>query len=328
MDTRVGVPTKTEVMTVLPSNFFLVQGKSSQELQLNRGEKFLTVGKNLDASITVDDRELSNNHLKILKMKDEMLFLDRGKNDLCTFNGLKSRQYICTRKSRVVVELGKNCIVYGSRRIAANRKKSYLQYAEYRGTIFKTNEESILIGAHKICDLRIPNVNVADFSTLIFWKEDGPWIKRIGLSKAPSYVNDKKLTTELKLNESDIISFGNEQVRFYFDKALFINKSRGLLNEQNLALSTLNCHTNKTYKLGAMQSYTLGRGRDANMKFDDTSVSRIHALVKVFEKYINIKNVSVQNSVRVNADEYTRKTVLPGDIIELGDLALLLHYCP
>ena len=75
------------------------------------------------------------------------------------------------------------------------------------------------------------------------------------------------------------------------------------------------------------EKLTVGRLSDCNIIIpDDASVSRVHAYMVIRDKCLFIEDNKSHNKTYINLKPVHKASVLPGDIIEFGDSAYLLHY--
>ena len=96
----------------------------------------------------------------------------------------------------------------------------------------------------------------------------------------------------------------------------------------DLAISSLKSTKVKPIALPKTnERLTIGRSKDCNILIpNDPSVSRIHAHVVIRDKCLFLVDNKSHNKTYVNLKPINKISVLPGDIIEFGDSAYLLHY--
>jgi len=336
---------KTEVMTELPPCLYLVNGNTTVDFLIDTNEFITSVGKSPEATITLDDNSLSPIHLRIVKLSKECLFVDRGKRDICKFNGIQSRQAFKPLDSRVVIKMGNHWMVYDATELGAQsatinqdvKAENVLSQEampgvailQYKNRTFETDNDCLLIGTHQVCDIRLHTESVADFAALVYWNKNGVFIDKMGASRAALCVNRKRVTEETKLEDGDEISMGKDRITFTCEGNIEerAHTMFGQINERpSLALTALNSEEPFTTALSTNNMYTVGRASTANLQFHDPSVSRIHAKLMVREKFMTVTDNESYNKVKVNMEEVPKASVFAGDILELGSLALLVHY--
>lgn len=80
----------------------------------------------------------------------------------------------------------------------------------------------------------------------------------------------------------------------------------------------------QTFGLGP-GTYRIGRGPTSDIRFDDASVSRSHACIRVERDRVLIEELGSRNGVRVNGAAARGPVMLsPGDKVEIGAVELLL----
>lgn len=72
-------------------------------------------------------------------------------------------------------------------------------------------------------------------------------------------------------------------------------------------------------------TYRIGRGPTSDIRFDDASVSRSHACIRVERDRVLLEELGSRNGVRVNGAAARGPVALtPGDRVEIGTVELLL----
>lgn len=336
---------KTDVMGDLPPCLYLVTGHNSKDFLIDPNEFETTVGKSPEATITLDDNGLSPVHLKIVKLSKECLFVDRGKRDICQFNGINSRQAFKPHDSRVVIKLGNHWMVYDARELGADSASinKNLKTAvsieqdtmpgkvtlQYKNRDFESDSDCLLIGTHQVCDIRLHTESVAEFTALVYWNKQGVFIDKMGACRAAVCVNRKRVTEATKLEDGDEISMGKDTITVSMEGNIE-KRAKAMFNQieerPQLAVTALNGEEPFTKALNTNSMYTLGRATTADLQLKDPSVSRVHAKIMVREKFLTITDNESYNKVKLNMEEVAKASVFAGDIIELGSLALLVHY--
>ncbi|MCM8528471.1 MAG: FHA domain-containing protein [Lentisphaeraceae bacterium] len=336
---------KTDVMADLPPCLYLVNGHTTNEFMIDTNEFITSVGKSPEATITLNDNNLSPIHLRIVKLSKECLFVDRGKRDICQFNGIQSRQAFKPLNSRVVIKMGEHWMIYDATDLSTNTasikkdlnpENTLSQEAmpgkallQYKNRTFETEKECLLIGTHQICDIRLHTETVAEFAAMVYWNKEGVFVDKMGASRAALCHNRKRVIEPVKLEEGDVLSMGKDEIIVNFEgdvekraKAMFYQ----IDERPSLALTALNSGEPFTKALNTNNMYTVGRSSKADLQFQDPSVSRIHAKLMVREKFLTVTDNESYNKVKVNMEEVPKASVFAGDILELGSLALLVHY--
>ena len=212
---------------------YIVTGSSSREFPLDADEYEYTVGRSPDATITIDDNALSPTHLSIMKVKNECLFMDKGKRDILEFDGISTRQAFTPIESRLVIKLGQHWIIYEASNVLTSDTVSInkqmiadeLSKAELPGKVtlryknkeWETAKDSCLIGTHPICDVKIYSDSAAAFTALLYWTQDGIFIDKMGTCRAAICVNGARISQPVKLEGGDIISIGKEEIHVEFE---------------------------------------------------------------------------------------------------------------
>jgi len=93
----------------------------------------------------------------------------------------------------------------------------------------------------------------------------------------------------------------------------------GLLNGKNYILTAvLGSYQGKQYSLKANHETVIGRGDDADIIFDDHTVSRRHAKIFVQGEDVIVEDMGSTNGIFVDGRKITRSKVKLGDLIVIG----------
>lgn len=71
--------------------------------------------------------------------------------------------------------------------------------------------------------------------------------------------------------------------------------------------------------IGATTELKIGRQPENHICLRDPKVSRFHALIKIKDSYLIIKDLQSTNGTLVNNERIRRQKLQPGDLIKLGD---------
>ena len=225
---------QTRVIVDLPPALYMVTGSTCKEFPLDPDEFMYTVGRGSEANVKIDDNQLSPVHMIIMKLKNECLFMDRGKKDLLTFEGISTRQAFTPVESRLIVKLGQHWLIYEANSIVStdtvsiNQKLVADELAKegapgritlsYKGKDWTSSKDSCLIGTHSICDVRVFSDSAAAFTAMVFWNKDGVFIERMGQCRAALCVDGKRVNNPVKLEGGEVISIGREEIQVSFEQ--------------------------------------------------------------------------------------------------------------
>ena len=335
---------KTQVMGDLPPSLYLVTGSSSKDFPMDPNEFIISVGKDRKCDITIEDNQLSPTHLMMVKVQNNCLFMDRGKRDVLKFDGIHTRQACKDLESRVVIRLGKHWLVYDACSITTDTvslnqdivSSALSQDAlpgkvsfRFHNKFFETEKNACLIGTHPICDIKLFSDSAADFTALAYWDKEGVYFDRMGACRAAVCINSKRVTKLTKLEDGDVITVGRDEIQVTFEGDVE-SRAAAIYGQvemkPGLALTILSGADTNTYSLNQNSQYVLGRASTADLIVNGPSVSRQHAKIMVRDKFLSITDNNSFNKVKVNAEVVEKATVFAGDIIELGDCAILVHY--
>ena len=334
----------TKVLVDLPPSLYLVTGSSSKSFELDANEFIFSIGRGAKGKVTIEDPQLSPSHLILVKIKEECLFMDRGKRDLLKFDGIYTRQAFTPIESRMIIKLGKHWLVYEASSIVSTDTVSINQkltidsaedslpgkiHLSHKDTKFHSSKAACLIGTHQICDIRLRGESMAEFTAMVHWHRDGIFIEKMGVCRAPVCVNGTRINKRTPITQGDVISVGKEEVTVTFEgnvaarcKTLF----KHITEKPEMALTVLSGADSNTTPIMPNNMYTVGRGTNTDIRIQAPSISRQHAKIMARDKCFSLQDLESFNKTKVNMEEIDKATVFAGDIIELGDVALLAHY--
>src|ERR1043165_9966976 len=93
-----------------------------------------------------------------------------------------------------------------------------------------------------------------------------------------------------------------------------------------LRLYATGAHAATSHPLPASGELTIGRGADCDIAIDDTSVSRVHAVLHL-GSVIEIEARRSHNGTRVGERRITegqRRALLPGEVVHLGSATIVI----
>lgn len=334
----------TKVLVTLPPSLYLVTGSSSKSFELDPNEFIFSIGRGSKGKVTIEDQQLSPSHLIIVKIKEECLFMDRGKRDLLKFDGIYTRQAFTPIESRMIIKLGKHWLIYEASSIVSTDTVSINQqiYSEdaaqslpgkihlsHKDTRFQSSKAACLIGTHQICDIRLRGENIAEFTAMVHWHRDGIFIEKMGVCRAPVSVNGNRINKRTPIKQGDVISIDKEDITVTFEGNVPMRCAtlfKHISEKPEMALTVLSGAENDTYPITPNNMYTVGRGSATDIRVQAPSISRQHAKIMARDKCFSIQDLESFNKTKVNMEEVDKATVFAGDILELGDVAFLAHY--
>jgi pSer/pThr/pTyr-binding forkhead associated (FHA) protein len=75
----------------------------------------------------------------------------------------------------------------------------------------------------------------------------------------------------------------------------------------------------------AMGPATIGRGAEADLRIDDTYISRKHCQLLVRDDQVVLRDLNSHNGTLVNGQPIQEKVLKPGDKIQLGQTEMMLQ---
>ena len=334
----------TKVVVDLPPSLYLVTGSSSKSFDLDANEFIFSIGRGPKGKVMIEDQQLSPSHLIIVKIKEECLFMDRGKRDLLKFDGIYTRQAFTPIESRMIIKLGKHWLIYEASSITSTDTVSINQqiyseeaaqslpgkiHLQHKDSKFQSSKAACLIGTHQICDIRLRGDSMAEFTAMVHWHRDGIFIEKMGVCRAPVCVNGNRINRRTPITQGDVISVGKEEIAVKFEgnvPARCATLFKHIKEKPEMALTVLSGADNETYPILPNNMYTVGRGSTADVRVQAPSISRQHAKIMARDKCFSLQDLESFNKTKVNMEEIDKATVFAGDIIEMGDVALLAHY--
>ncbi|MCM8537990.1 MAG: FHA domain-containing protein [Lentisphaeraceae bacterium] len=331
-------------------SFFIYEKNRVRQVDINNEESIFKIGKGQDCDITLDDNTISDTQVSVIRMGEYCYFMDCGTKDRVTFNGVTKRQEVSLAETRMIMKIGNTWVVYIGID-AANfddtdsivLKRSLINSTPQSSTpeaeiLLKSNfgewysdSAPILVGTHSSCDYKISGDNIQPYHFLISYGPQGVFIEDMTHGKPGIKVDGLNCIGIRPIKDDITINIGKLAIYLYAYGDIK-ERCRTLFHNYNpkadLALSALSEHKNKSINLPRTnEKLTIGRSSDSNIIIpDDPSISRIHAYMVIRDKCLFLEDNQSHNKTYVNLKPITKTSVLPGDIIEFGDSAFLLHY--
>ena len=331
----------------LTPSFFIYEKGKVRKIQIEAGQSLFNIGTNPENEIVINDELSSDVQVSIVRLGKKCYFMDCGEKDLVMFNGIQKRQEIIPAESRMVIRIGSTWIIYigidhhkydetDSVLLKRSLIKCIKQKNSYGDVLLKLGDHEcysssapILVGSHNSCDYRIDHCDVSPFHFIVYFAPAGLYIEDITHGKPGLILNDAPckyptiLNTDssIKINKLEIglFLYGSikEQCQFLYSE---LNRHPGL------TLTDVK-HANFCYDLPlSNKKLTIGRSQDCDIILNDNAASSFHAQIMVRDKLLLIQDNNSTNGTHINRSPINKGHVKPGDLIEMGDSCLLLHY--
>jgi pSer/pThr/pTyr-binding forkhead associated (FHA) protein len=334
----------------LTPSFFVYEKNRVNCIEIPADESIFRIGKSETCDVTLNDNMISDTQITVIKMGGYCYFMDCGTKDRVAFNGVKKRQLVVPIESRVVMKVGNTWIVYlgldgnlhedtDSIILKRSLLASHNSVETSDGEILiKSNfgewyssSAPILVGTHNVCDYQISGENIQPFHFIIFFSPQGPFIEELTHGRPGITVNGLNSIGSSPMKNDITVSIGKLSIYIY----LYGNMKehceelfKGLNPCAELALTPLSTKNATPIALPKTnERLSIGRLSECNIIIpDDPSISRLHAYINIRDKSLQLTDNNSHNKTYVNLKPISKKSVLPGDIIEFGDSSYLLHY--
>lgn len=331
----------------LTPSFFIYEKGEVRKIQIEDGKLTYNIGTDPQNEIVINDELASPVQISIIRLGKECYFMDCGEKDLVMFNGIQKRQEIIPAESRMVIRIGSTWIIYigidhhkydetDSVLLKRSLIKCIKQKNSYGEVLLKLGDHEwysssapILVGSHNSCDFRIDHTGISPFHFIVYFAPSGLYIEDITHGKPGFKLNGQPCQFPTIMNEDCLIEVSKLQIGVYL---------YGNVNDQcNFLYSELNRHpgltlthmkkNNISYDLPlSNRKLTVGRSQDCDIILADNAASSCHAQIMVREKFLLLQDNNSTNGTYVNREKVSKSHVSPGDLIEMGDSCLLLHY--
>ena len=334
----------------LTPSFFVYEKNKVRHVQIPEDENIFKIGRSESADITINDNTLSDIQIAIVKLGNYCYFMDCGTKDRSYFNGVLKRQMVVPAESRMVMKVGKTSIVYvglDCRNLDETDsiilKRSLIHTHSTANTeseaeiLLKSNfgewysdSAPILVGSHNSCDYKISGPMVKPFHFIVYFSPQGAFIEDL-TGGSPGIKVDGLSCRGCKPIKGDLIVAIEKLEIFLYVYGEISQRSQSLFAgykpNQDLALTPLSFPDAQAIPLPKTnERLTIGRSSECNLVIPDPSVSRIHAHVIIRDKCLFLVDNNSHNKTYVNLKPIIKSSVLPGDIMEFGDTAYMLHY--
>lgn len=340
---------ETHNQRLTPSFFINDKGKI-KHIEIPADESIFKIGKSTHADVTLDDNMISDFQVAVVKMGNYCYFMDCGTKDKVYFNGIQKRQVVAPADSRMIMKIGNTWVVYIGiegqyydetdsiilkRSLIANNNENNPSESEI---LIKSNfgewhsdSAPILVGSHNACDYKITGDEIQPFHFLIAFTPQGirledltqgkPGLKVDGLNSIG--IRPVKEDICIKINKLAIFIYIYGDPKIHCD-TLFKDYNP----KANLAITPLSIGKVAPIPLPRTnEKLSIGRSKECNILIpDDPSVSRTHAHMIIRDKCLLVEDNQSHNKTYVNLKPIHKASVLPGDVLEFGDSAYMLHY--
>lgn len=331
----------------LKPSFFVYENGGVNKIEIDPEESIFHVGTAADNEIVIKESQASSRQMTIVQLDGGCYFVDCGEKDLVQFNGIQKRQEIIDIESRMVIRIGQAWIIYiglDSHKYdetdSVVLKRSLVKLApkkESCGDIllkmgdheWDSHSAPILAGSHNSCDCRFDGQGISPFHFIIYFSPTGLFIEDLTQGAPGIKLNGNPCTISAPMTEDACISINNINIFIYLygnvdDQcdSLFaeINRHPAMMLT-NLTNTKANVLLPKTSR-----KLAIGRSDENDVIIDNPSMSRSHAQMMIREKYLLIQDNGSTNKTRLNLEPITKAHVLPGDLLQFGDVCFLVHY--
>ncbi|MCH2206863.1 MAG: FHA domain-containing protein [Lentisphaerales bacterium] len=334
----------------LTPSFFIYKKGTIEHIEIPPDESTFKIGKSTHADVTLDDKMISDVQVAVVKMGNYCYFMDCGTKDKVYFNGIQKRQVVVPVDSRMIMKIGSTWVVYIGidghyydetdsiilkRSLIDNPSNSAPIEAEI---LIKSNfgewhsdAAPILVGSHNACDYKISGDEIKPFHFLLAFTPDGIRLEDLTQGKPGIRVDGLNSIGVRPVKEDLCVTINKLAIYLYVygDPKIHCDT---LFKEYNpksgLAITPLSNGQVKAIPLPRTnEKLSVGRSKECNILIpDDPSVSRTHAHVIIRDKCLLVEDNQSQNKTYVNLKPIHKASVLPGDILEFGDSAYMLHY--
>ncbi|MCM8541475.1 MAG: FHA domain-containing protein [Lentisphaeraceae bacterium] len=331
----------------LTPSFFIYEKGEVRKLQIEEGQFSFSIGTDETNEIVINDELSAPVQVSIIRLGNECYFMDCGEKDLVMFNGIQKRQELIAAESRMVIRIGSTWIIYigidhhkydetDSVLLKRSLFKGMKQKNSYGDVLLKlgnhewySSSAPILVGSHNSCDFRIDHSSISPFHFIVYFAPAGLYIEDITHGKPGLILDGKPCHFPTVISSDATIQVDKLNIGLYL---------YGNINDQcNFLYSDLNrqpgltlSHMKKKgicYDLPVTnRKLTIGRSQDSDIILTDNAASNCHAQIMVRDKFLLLQDNNSTNGTFVNRESVNKSHVKPGDLIEMGDSCLLLHY--
>jgi hypothetical protein len=335
--------------TLSPS-FYVYCNNQKKHFSIPQDKDHFLIGKGADCDITIEEHAACEEQIAVVKLGDFCYFIDRGNQDCVYFNGVKKRQAVIPVVSRMIIKIGHTIIIYigvdsndhigeQNSRVLKNSldvgkntdstPQGELLLKSKAGESF-SDTIPILAGSHKACDYKINSLGVEPFHFYIYFTPSGIFIEDLTYGHPGIKVNGMPCIGTHPVSEDVTITIGAFPMYLYTYGSIQKRCNHLFYNFTEfpgLALTSLTEPESDKINLPVTnKKIPLGRDESCEVILDDPSISRIHAYLQIKDKYLYLEDNDSSNKCFVNLEPVEKAKVLPGDIVEFGNVHFLLNY--
>ena len=188
----------------------------------------------------------------------------------------------------------------------------------------RTEPPSVVIGRGDGAGVSVSDPTVTRMHAEIRWAQGLPYVRDLG-SETGVRVNGKRLIAPAVLGDGDVITVGREE--FVFRVAPTGSPSDGSRSEQDSTagarLEMVAGGNGQSFALAGTS--VLGRAPQCDVRLEDESVSRRHAVLRKTGETWVLSDLASTNGTCVNdrpLQQWEARPLRPGDVITLGAIEL------
>jgi pSer/pThr/pTyr-binding forkhead associated (FHA) protein len=346
--------TQREVLNVpgqnsskLKPSFFIYEKGKIRTVDIGADENIFHLGRGGHNEIVLDDNSISDTQVAVIRVGKDVYFMDCGTKDCVTFNGVKKRQAVTSSDSRMIMKIGQTWVVYlgidssmFDETDSIVLKRSLITTHSHQKSeaevLLKSDQGEwysdsapIIVGSHNACDYRMKGQNIQPFHFMVYFNTNGVCVEDLTHGKPGIKINNMNCIGSRPIAGDVTISLNSVNIFLYVygdAKARTETLFKNLNPTPNLALTNLKVNTPSVTLPKTNERLSIGRSEVANVIIPDPAVSRIHAHIVIRDKCLFLVDNNSHNKTYVNLKQIVKTTAKPGDIIEFGDTAFLLHY--
>jgi hypothetical protein len=306
------------------------KGRSSQrsfDIQLEP----VVFGRQKGCSITVDNSTLDPVQASITVLNDELLFLDRGRQSITSFNGRYGRQHITSLDDCTVIKLFDDYIIYHGLRLKATdapESEVYLFLQTKDARRYYSEGRPLLIGASSNCEVPLVGEGMPEYAGAVFWTEYGIVLEPFEGNKKLQ-VNGYPITEAVLVQHNDEITYGENILNLaFFGDVLHTSQEcfPPLLQEGHIGISVIHGPSKGHRAVLGDGSYSVGSGLDDDFCLDDPNLGSDAFLIVTRGFCFSIRKGPHCPPIIINGKEVRSGIVYPGDVMKVGENIIVPYF--
>ncbi len=322
-------------------------GKEWQSKEFSSNKMRYCIGNSAhDSEICISEPESERVQVVVQKLGSSWFVMEYARANMLQINGIPNYQFVFEHNGYCTLKIGDThlVLVNGNNEFKMSQKINPQHKFELKNGKLQTpfnSKEPCLIGAEAICDVVITESMLEDnldpilkepFLAMINSYNNQLFIEPLS-DKFPLLMQGAVITEPTPICAGSHFSIG--ELGFSIPESTTIAQAGDFMDFSATAkktfmlLQVLGESAESAVNLELPQAgkaVSIGRGTDVTYTMEESSLSKQHVQLIIYEKSVLAADLNSTNGTYVNDEKVKKKLMHAGDFLALGDFILFLSY--